>query len=321
MDRKWKYLDNQFLVATEENYKKAVKLSNYHDADLNIKKATEPLLVPIFNRYRPVHLALINEYNAWKTAGGSQEGQTLNLEQLLDTAYAKLPQWELNVQVSGATFMKGTPNYVTIFSNGRSSFSTGTIDARINAYDSLAKSMAPFPALAPTMALVAAVYTSLDAARDLQAGAKGTVKTGSGKVEIARKAAMTMQFRNVGFAMDAFWDKPLYIESMFDLTTLRDSRQRIFTGTLDPSENEAVLIHTFLSDDELRLKNNGTAATNFYLATTPNGKDSTAITVAAKTEVVIEISAFGALDFGTHRFLTAVNQSATETTQFEIEVL
>ena len=52
-----------------------------------------------------------------------------------------------------------------------------------------------------------------------------------------------------------------------------------------------------------------------------NATDSDPVKVAANTEVVIAASAFGAPDFGTHRFLTAVNQSATETTKYEVEVL
>ena len=317
----WQYLVNQFENATIGSYKKAVQLSNYHDADLNAKKASEPLLIPIYNRYHPLHLALINEFNAWKTAGGSQEGQTLNLSQLLDIAYAKIPLWDITIQAAGSTFMKGTPNYLAIFPDGRSSFSRGSIDDRVNAYDTLAKNMIPFAPLATTMAQVAAVFTTLDTVRDVQTGAKGSVKTGSGKVETARVAAMTMQWRNLGFAMDAFWDKPMYIESMFDLQTLRESDQRTFTGTLDPSENEAVLIHTFFADDELRLKNNGNADTFFYLATTANGTDSDPVKVLPNTEVVITISDFGAIDFGTHRYLTAVNQSPSITTQYVAEVL
>jgi len=34
METTWKYLINQFIVATRDNYKKALKLSNYHDAAL-----------------------------------------------------------------------------------------------------------------------------------------------------------------------------------------------------------------------------------------------------------------------------------------------
>src|SRR5437868_5827851 len=99
MKKLWKYLENQFLVATRKNYKKAVKLSNYHDADLNAKKATEPLLVPVYNRYHPLHLALVSEYNGWKSAEGSQGGKTEALNQLLNDTYNdNMNSWDVAVQ-------------------------------------------------------------------------------------------------------------------------------------------------------------------------------------------------------------------------------
>lgn len=318
METEWKYLQNQFLTTTRDNYKKAVKLSNYHDADLNAKKATEPLLVPIYNRYHPLHLTLVAEYNGWKSAEGSQRGKTEALKQLLNDTYDNnMDSWDVAVQ---NVFLKGTPDYKAIFPNGRKPFTKGSIDDRINAYDTLAQNMNPYAALAATMALVAAAYTDLDIARDRQEGAKGTVKTGSGKVEAARVAAMTMQWRDLGFSMDAFWDKLDYIESMFDLDTLRTKRQTHFTGTLDPSENEAVVIRTMLGDDVIKAKSNGNAIIRLYLASTPNGTNSDFVEVLANEEKTFTVSDFNVPNYGTHRYLTVVNMNVSETTQYIIDL-
>jgi hypothetical protein len=248
MEITWKYLINQFLVVTNGNYKKTVKLSNYHDAALHTKMATEPLLIPIYNRYHPLHLLLVNEYNAWKSAGGTQEGQTLNVEQMLDAAYSNMPLWDITIQGIGPEFMAGTPNYLSIFMDGRKPFVNGSIDGRINAYDTLAINMVPYAPLAAVMAEVAAVYVTLDAARDAQLGAKSNLKTNSGKVETARINAMIMQWRNLGFCMDAFWDNLKFIESLYDLQTLREARQTIFTGALAPAEKKAVLTPILLME-------------------------------------------------------------------------
>lgn len=321
MKNHWKYLDNQFLTVTRNNYKKAIKISNYHDADLEAKQATEPLLIPIYDRYHLLHVNLIKAYSNWRSAGGSQGGQTLNLEQLLDLALSKLQQWEVQVQAAATNFMKGKPDYKTIFPKGRKVFTRSSMDDRINAYNTLATNMAPFAPLAAIKLEVEAVYASLDAARDAQQSAKGTVKNDSGSVETARIDAMTMQWRNLGFCMDNFWKNPDYIESMFDLQTLREGPQRIFTGTLDHSENEAVLIHTFLADDELRLKSNGNATIHFYLSNVPNGINSTPVVVGANLETTIPASTFLVPDYHKYKYLTAVNQSPTETTQYVVEVI
>ncbi len=318
MDMNWKYLDNQFLVETEDNYKKTVKLSNYHDAVLNVAKVSQPLLVAIYNRYHPLHQTLVTEYNAWKNAGGSQEGQTLNVQQQLDLAVGKLNGWDARVQI---VFAKGTPNYLSIFPNGRKPFTKGSIDNRINAFDTLALALTPHVALASVKTEVAATYVILDGARDTQEGAKGTTKTGSGLVEAARVAAMKMQYRNLGFCMDNFSEQPMYIESLFDVATLRDKQQTEFTGMLDPLENEAVFVRTLLADDELKLKSNGNAKIRFYLATTAGGTDSDFIEVNENETRIITISEFNITDYGTHRHLTAINQSNAEETQYIVEIM
>ncbi len=41
----WHYLINQFLTKTKTNFRKAVKLSNYHDAVLNILTHIEQILM------------------------------------------------------------------------------------------------------------------------------------------------------------------------------------------------------------------------------------------------------------------------------------
>ena len=58
MKMTWQFLVNQFLVATRKSYKKALKLSNYHDAYL--KK------VMYENQGDPDWAIL---YNLWKNAG------------------------------------------------------------------------------------------------------------------------------------------------------------------------------------------------------------------------------------------------------------
>ncbi len=317
MEKEWKYLQNQFSVATRDNYKKAVKLSNYHDADLNTKKATEPLLIPIYTRYHEVHLALVSEYNKWHSSSGSQEGKTAALKLLLNETYKKMNAWDVAIQVQ---FLKGTPSYISIFPDGRKPFTTGSIDGRINAYDTLAKNLEPYAALATTRDEIAVAYAELDATRDMQEGSKGTKKVDSGNVEAARMNAMNMQYRDLGFAMDNFSTKTDYIASMFDLETLRENRQSEFTGTLSPSETKAILVRTFLGDDELSLKSNGAANLKFYLASTAGGTNSDAISVLANEEITVTISDFNAANLGTHRFLTVVNQSVSDSTQFIVTI-
>ena len=79
MELIWKYLSNQFTQETLRNFKKAMKLSNYHDAALAEAQLHDPAMVPIYARYHPLHESLRQRYNAWKAAGGTQKGKTAAL--------------------------------------------------------------------------------------------------------------------------------------------------------------------------------------------------------------------------------------------------
>lgn len=318
MKKTWNYLQNQFANATLTSYKKAIILSNFHHATLLQAEPTEPLLTIMLDRYTPLHNTLELEYNKWKNAGGSQVGQTLNLTQQLALASNKINVWDVAVQMQ---FPKGTVQYKNIFPQGRKPFNRQNIDDRVNAYSTLSLAMGGYASLASVKAQVDATYTILDDARVAQEGAKGNKSQGSDLVEAARVAAMKMMYRNVGYFIENFSDNPNYIENFFDLSTLRSSRQSIFTGTLDPAETEAVLIHTFMEDDEISLENKGDQAINFYLSNSPAGTNSDAILVNPMEEKIVPVSDFNVSDYAFYRYLTAVNTSTTLPTKYEVELM
>lgn len=314
----WKYIDNQFEVNTKSSYKKALILSNYHDAALQTQSAANPVLLPLYTRYHTLHLAYVSQYNAWKSAGGAQQGQTLNLEQQLDIAYESLNDWDIQVQV---VYKKTTPKYKSIFANGRKPFTKGGLDNRINAYDTLGKNIGSDPALAAVKLLVDAAFATLDTVRDTQEGAKSTKTGGSQQVDTARIAAMDMQYRNMGFIIDNFFGiREMECSVLFDLTTLRESDQKTFTTTLDPAENEALLVHTFLISDMLKAKIDTNGPVSLFLADTAGGTSRTPVIISSPAEVTIPITAFGDIDLHTHRFLTAVNSVAAAITRLRVQI-
>ena len=317
MKKPWHYVINQFTSVTRNNFKKALKLSNYHDAALNRVQTDDPMdpdWALLYNRYHPFHLDYVAAYTAWKNAGGQQEGQTLNIDQFLELLVNRVNKWDALVQVETG-FEKGTPNYKAIFPNGRAAFNRGAKTARVEAVNVLGQSLASYPPMAAVKLLVDGFYAQLDGARDVQEGAKGSTKNKSQELELQRLETMTEQYRDLGFMINKVADQPQLIEALFDLNVLREGRQTSFTGTLAPMETEAVLIHTFLADDELILKISALPDTHvlFYLATTPGGTDSTAVQVESNVAATtIEAAAFGITDYGTHHYLTVVNPNASE---------
>jgi hypothetical protein len=318
MEQLWKYIENQFISATKTSYKKALKLSNYHDSALQTASAADPSLLAIYNRYHPLHLNFVSKYNQWISAGGSQEGQTLNVKQQLKIAKQKIVTWDVAIQT---VYPKTTPRYKSIFPNGRKPFNKGGVDANINAFDILSLNIGSDLALATVKADVDATYLLLDTARDNQEGAKAIVTHGSGNVETARIEIMTMQYRNTGWIIDNHYEeRETMCNTLIDLQTLRDKQQSSFSATLAIGEIKPVLARTFVADDQLRLKVEGDGPVAFYLASAEGGINSTAVIRNANQDEKVEMSEFGITDYGTHRYLTAVNNSGVET-HIVVEVL
>jgi hypothetical protein len=317
----WRYLSNQLSVVTVDNYKKGLIINNYHDAALEkIKNAhpTDTVLAMLYQRYHPLSEIVVDEYQVWKGMGGIKMGSTLNLDQLLATTSSKLNIWEPAIM---GKFVKTSSEYKTIFPNGRLGLTRGSKDTRVGAIKTLAQSLAGIADLATTKAAIDVFYGEIKAARSNQLGSKSAVGQGSSAIGIAVANAMEMQYRNLGLLIDKYYATPQMIESLFDVATLQEGNQTSFTGTLDPSENEAILIHTFLPTDELRLKIIGNAAARFFLSNNPNGINSEPVQVLANSQVITPVTEFSVTDYATYRYLTVVNQSNSVTTKYEVEVL
>lgn len=321
MEKDWHYLSNQLLKETEGSYKKAMQLSSYHNAILLARmtdEPTDPDWATLYNRYNPFHVSYSQLYTGWKRASGVQQGQTLGLDQLLKLLSTELDTWDAQIK-SVPGYAKGSAGHESLFPYGRRPFHQRAKTTRIAAVETLAKALADHPALAAVKTTVDAFRTQLTTAQGAQMGALGNTRSKSKEVEQARKAVMTEQYRNLGFLIDKLAGTPKAIAPFFDLHVLRQSNQVRYTGTLAPEASKAVLTHTFMADDEVRIRVRSAAEApagtlvHFYLATIPVGTDSTPVEVEADAAAtVIPVSAFNISDHAAHRHLTAVNANGME---------
>jgi len=320
MKKKWHYLSNQFNVATRNNYKKAVKLSTEHydrlTAAMN-EHPGDPDYADAYNRYKPIHEALMAAYQIWKSQGGMQKGDTLNLDQLLALLPGKVNKWDVKIL---NVHDKDSPRYMQLFPQAHKPFYKGSQESRINAVGQLSLTIGSEVALAAVKLLVDGANEELVAAKAGQTGAKEMKKEDSSEVEVARVQAMTAQYQNLGFFMFKFPDNPDKIEPLFDVETLTSSEQTIWKGTLDPGEKYPTLINTFADGDMMRLKSTGEGGVTAYLASTPGGTDSTGISAGSLLEKTFDVKDFGVTDYATHRYLTICNQSETLETSFLVEL-
>ena len=319
MEKNWQYLSNQFVNATKNSFKKAVIISRYHDSVLATAASLptpDPDMVLLYDRYNPLHETLSLAYNSWRAQGGTQQGSTLSLAQLINLLPEKIFNWQSRV---GVIYASSSAQFKTLFPNGRAPFNKGSKDLRLDAVDSLAIALGTDPALATLKVDVQAFYAQLLTARQMQIGDIATTRSDSTGLEQAILAAMKMQYRNLGLLMNKI-ENTESIEVFFDLATIRERDQSVFTGTLDPEEIEEVLVHTFVAEDELRLKNNGLAPIKFNLGSTPGATNSASITLDASEERTVTASEFGITDYHLFRYLTVTNTTSSLTTHYLVEL-
>ena len=321
--KQWQYVINQFLNSTKKSFRKALILSNAHDAYL-LKKMTDTPGDPdwsyLYGRYHPIHIAYRLAYNNWVSSGGSLSGDTQSINDLLKAIHVKLDQW---IGLIIPVYAKASAQFKKLFPQGRKPFEHGKIDVKISAIETLSTSIGTDAALAPVKTLVDAAYAEIDTARTTQGGGKSAKKTNSGAVEAARVDAMNMQYADVGFLINKYYATPKNITPLFDLQTLRNNIQSLFTRKMKPTETSELCVNTFKATDAIRAKvadaGNATDKVTIYLASTPGGVDSIGIVIHNNAELKFEASQF-VVDLSTHTFLTAVTTANLEPVDLTVEI-
>ena len=311
----WNYLQDPFLVATEHSFRTALNISIHHDNALSTNKS-DPFILGLYNSYHPLHLVYKTSYEDWTTHGGTQQGETLNLSQLLQLlSNTKIQDWDIKIQ---NVYARQTPEYKKLLPSNRQPFQHGMQTERIYAVQSLSKAIGTNEKLTALKTDIDNFYTQLDTAMNAQKGSKNTTKGMSYGLENARIAMCTGMYADLGALIQKFAATPGAIEQYFDLQTIRKSQQVLFTGHIKAGEVYTIVKHTFGQDDEIWLSNPGQTPLTFYLAEIKGSKpDSTAITLNAGQETILA-SVLGKL---TNTFLTVYNPGSVITGEFEVELI
>ena len=121
--------------------------------------------------------------------------------------------------------------------------------------------------------------------------------------------AMTAMYALLGICINKFAATPDLIAPLFDLQTIRDLAQNVFTGALAAAEDHSIFQHKMEDTDELLLENTGASVVNFYFSINgiAGAKTYTVITLQPMTNQTVHRSDMG--DLANH-FLHAVNPDA-----------
>ena len=157
----------------------------------------------------------------------------------------------------------------------------------------LVLSAADIAALAPTKADVNTFLGSLSLANTTQAGHVTQTSSFSDALTLAVGNTCTALYAMLGLCINKFAATPTVIEPIFDLQSIRNHKQLIYTGALTGNETENILQHTFSSADELKLES-GLTAIQFYLSASAadTAANQTLITVNANSIITVTAAQF-----------------------------
>ena len=319
MAKDWQYQINPFLVASNNSYIKAVRLSVFHDTAL-ANVSTDAFFGPLYTAYHTQHLSYMTLYDSWVVQGHIQIGETLSLEQfLILLSGTKIAQWDVAIQ---NVYNNKTSQYATLLPHKRVPFHHGTQDERIEAVKALSTTLTGITALATTKTDVDNFYAQLNTAHNTQKSGKQSKSTHSTTLETQRINICNMQYANLGLLINHFSTAPQNISNYFDVATIRSSSQVDFMGHLKPLHSHNVCKHTFSPEDVITVKNTSTVALQLFLGLNKSTEAKSIlptgiVTIGANSEQSIPASSLGDL---THTNLIIYNPDANITAEWEVSL-
>ena len=316
MIRRWLFLENPILNATDNSFRMAIRISTWHDSALKAANA-DPFILALYVIYHPLHLALVAAYDAFTAKEGTTQGETLNLRELFRLeANSKINAWDAAIQV---VYAKGSVPYMSLLPNGHGPFQTGTQTQRINAVQTLSNSIGTDAALAAVKADVDTFYGLLNTANSTQKGSISTINALSDAVDAARINMSVAQYADLGKLIGAHAADTTVIDQYFDLEALRKGQQVLFTGQVKKNDVHTIVKHTFAATDMLDLENPGVTELQFYLAAVKGAHPgATIITLAAGTQQTVPASALGDV---ANTYLMVFNPDLINKGQFVVELV
>lgn len=221
----WKYIENQFEVATRESFKKMHAILVDHLA--NLEASALPAVTALVARTLAMFTAWKDAFNAWKTKTATYADSTRALMIQLESLTRQVGEeatvlggWENKI---AGKYPPGSSKYKAIFPHGRSGVTEGTLDERVAALVQLGEQVAAAGGLDTVAADIAAFADATETLRETQQGNEGHANAARLALEPLRLEASRVLYGNLGVLMDIYQQNPAAIAGFFELTLLRDT--------------------------------------------------------------------------------------------------
>jgi hypothetical protein len=305
MKKTWIFLINPMLTATENSFLNAYRISVFHLAALQAHQA-DPIVAAMLAAYIPIHNALVIAYNAWRTQGGAQQGETVNLKSLLSQLSKKIKQWDVFIQTK---YPQDTQAYVKLLPNHRIPFQRASQIERVTALKDLNDLVSADVNLVLIKPEVNTLNTLLNDAFNHQKTSLATTGVNSDSLEKARVDMCVAQFANYGGLLQKHAASPTDLEKYFDLEHIRRNMQDVFASLLTPKEVHFIAKRTIDNDAQIEITSTGLTELFMYRG---DKKDAQAgadgVIIPAGDTVTVPASQLG--DAANHFYIIRNNDPA-----------
>lgn len=177
------------------------------------QEQSNPLILPLYNRtVAPVN-EYKNAYSTWFTARNFYRGKTAAFEQKVAAIPSKCERWEAFLLT---TFPKSSPQYISVFPNGRAAVYSGTYEDKTAKLQALANSFGTITLPTNPQAEVQTFHDEMKQLRTDQQMAEDAYDQASDIVEAKRLVMCTMLYKNYGALIDIFGETPDEVNRFFE---------------------------------------------------------------------------------------------------------
>lgn len=217
MKRAWQLLKNTFESNTRKSKIKMLRLANHHLGKLAAASGDPEILV-MYNNFK----GSVENYQAlmtkWLSTLGIKKGNTKTWSNLLqELSKVWINSWQGK---AFANFPRGTVQAFAIFPHNKKPFQKGKYDERIQAVETLVKTLESYPVLASLRAEVSENLASLEAARSAQNSKKDKASNHSSDLEKQRVALADIMDDNFCLLKVKYRKKPKMLPLFFDSALL-----------------------------------------------------------------------------------------------------
>ena len=240
-DAPWHYAENQFLAVTTGDIALMGEIFADHLPRIVAASVADPAFAPVSIETDDLRVPWIDAENAAANADASQQSATLAFTDKIDGETRKpnadtnspIETWDSTIRSQVA--YQGTV-YTYLLPNGRETLTAGSYDERLDAVRTFGLRLSEQTAKPVLTALGTTVTTYATAAqtlRDAQTTAKNALITARQSLETLRVAIGRQMLRTLGFALYTWWENPIQIETLWDLSLIRQPTQTLPTAPYD----------------------------------------------------------------------------------------